>query len=88
MLLLGEDSSVLPIAEIAARHGCVPVLAESAAPKHVLQNVDVIAETGNAFFWDSSKEPAFAAFAATQRALDSYVFPFDWKQIVSRLPQG
>ena len=56
-------------------YGAVPV-----APKSkILQSYNPVQESGTAFLFD--KKESWHCFAAIVRALETFIFPFDWKTI-------
>lgn len=61
--------------ECAMQYGVIPV----SLPQEKLVDYDLIKEEGNAFVY--SKKSHWSLFAGIIRALESFKFPYDWKNI-------
>lgn len=69
------DPSTLPELKQCLNHGVVPIAPECTA----LENYNPVQESGNAFLYE--KTDPWHCFAAIVRALETHVFPFDWRTI-------
>lgn len=79
-LILSADLADSPLAATALSVGCVPVLAESIAPKAAAEEYDPVSEQGNSFY--AREATIWSLFAAVARAVETYRFPYDWQGIV------
>jgi len=64
------------------RNGAVPI----SPICNELEKYNAIQESGNAFIYDKLDE--WSAFAAIVRAVETHVFPFDWKTIQKHCIEG
>lgn len=75
MVLFLADPAELPELADALKYAVVPI-----APKtKALENYSPVQESGNAFLYDT--EDVWQCFAAIVRAVETHIFPFDWKTI-------
>lgn len=80
VLFASNDLTFGRHADVAARAGAIPVIAEKAAPKAVCADYEPTSESGNAFFARSGD--AWALFAALVRAVETFRFSYDWNGII------
>lgn len=75
MVLFLSNPASLPELTQSLTHATVPI-----APKtKALENYNPVQESGNAFLYDT--EDVWQCFAAIVRAVETHVFPYDWKTI-------
>lgn len=75
MALFLTDAATLPELAECLTHAVIPVAPATKA----LENYNPVQETGNAFLYET--EDVWQCFAAIVRAMETHVFPFDWKTI-------
>lgn len=75
MALFFSDPASLPELSACLRNGTVPISPQTKA----VSDYNPVQESGNAFLY--KKEDVWQCFAAIVRAVETHVFPFDWKTI-------
>jgi len=75
MALFFSDPAGLPELDECFAHGTVAIAPETKA----LKSYNPVQEDGNAFIY--KKDNVWQCFAAIIRAIETHVFPFDWKTI-------
>ena len=75
MALFFSDPASLPELSECLRNGTVAITPETKA----LTDYNPVQESGNAFLY--KKDDVWQCFAAIVRAVETHVFPFDWKTI-------
>tara|TARA_Y100000310_G_scaffold339427_1_gene432038 strand:- start:944 stop:1543 length:600 start_codon:yes stop_codon:yes gene_type:complete len=82
MALFLSDPADLPELSNCLKNGTVPITPETKA----LQSYNPVQESGNAFLYKEGD--VWQCFAAIIRALETHVFPFDWKTIQKNCLEG
>lgn len=67
--------------KIITEQGIVPVMAYGLSEK--INNYDAVAENGNAFLF--SKHDTWHIYGSVVRALENFLFPYDWNNIKTSL---
>ncbi|PIQ75706.1 hypothetical protein COU78_02945 [Candidatus Peregrinibacteria bacterium CG10_big_fil_rev_8_21_14_0_10_49_24] len=75
MVLFLSDPASLPELKQSLENAAIPIAPQTKA----LENYNPVQESGNAFLYET--EDAWQCFAAIVRAMETHVFPYDWKTI-------